>query len=621
MSCVDAAREHTLKSDRGAASTTGAGFEAATQAAEPRAKRHGRGPLGGVITTFLVLSLPAIWVGILIYSYGVNSPWGDQWDATRPLFEKLGDGTLRITDFFGFHNEHRIVFPRLVAFAIGLLTHWNVRAELLMIWILVCVCALNVWRLARLTIGGDGDARLRTWLLLAANVLLFSPLQWENLLWGFQIGFFLPLATTTACLWVARAVPRPFDFAATAALCLVTTFSIASGFTAWLLAAPLLLLPKANGARRHEKVCWAIWLTLAIASICVYFDDLPRPAGHPSPTAALKDPIAAFRFFLTYLGAPFSFGTAFDPMVIAQGAGAMLLLLLAGCLAYLCRWRRNLPLITRALPWVALTGIALANAALTTVGRFGFGLQAALPSRYVSFAVLLPIGLLFTVALLVQHWRAQLQPTGRLRLIIACAATCTAFALLLFASTFRSLDRWRMFQHHVLSGKAALLFVNVLDDPDAITRYVHWSHWTMKEWTAKLERGGYLNPRALQSADISAITAESSDETGAIERFVRTPAGNLGASGWAILPDAHRAADSVLLTYENENNRPIVFARVNVIAARGDVSERLRDGAYTWSGWSHEWKPEQLPEGARRITAWAFDAEKCRAFAIGSASL
>jgi hypothetical protein len=91
------------------------------------------GPFGRPALTFLVLTLPALWVGWLIYRYGVDTPWGDEWDTTRLLVEKMQAGTLGLGDFFAFHNEHRIFFPRVLTFALALFTHWNVRVELLMI--------------------------------------------------------------------------------------------------------------------------------------------------------------------------------------------------------------------------------------------------------------------------------------------------------------------------------------------------------------------------------------------------------------------------------------------------------------------------------------------------------
>jgi hypothetical protein len=58
-----------------------------------------------------------------------------------------------------------------------------------------------------------------------------------------------------------------------------------------------------------------------------------------------------------------------------------------------------------------------------------------------------------------------------------------------------------------------------------------------------------------------------------------------------------------------------------VIQERSDVSEKLHDNEYYRSGWIKSWKPEELEKDTRRITAWAFDAEQCRAYAIGGATL
>ncbi len=579
------------------------------------------GPFGRPVLAFLVLALPALWVGWLIYRYGVDTPWLDEWDSTRLLLEKMQAGTLGLADFFAFHNEHRIFFPRLLTFGLAKLTHWNVRVELLMIWILACVCSLNLWRVAQ--VSGWRNSRTRHWLLLGTNVLLFSPLQWQNLLWGFQIGFFLPLATMTACLWVAPSFRRPFDFLGTMVLCFITTFSIASGFASWFLTAPLLLLWNGKTRAGGEKIWWLIWASVGIGSVCFYFHGFARPAAHPSPIAAVKDPLLAIQFALAYLGNPFSSGTAFDQASIAQMTGAALVIALLVSVIYLWSCQRDRRLLAHSLPWLSLTTIALVNAVLTTFGRFGFGMNSALPSRYVSFAIMLPIGLLFLVSLILRHWyeRSPVNVNSA-RMTMGFVSFVTALALLFLGATIHSLQFWRAFQHNRLTGKSALLFVDVLAEPEALVRYVHWSHWTLKAWTENLDRLGYLHPRLVRSNHVREIASDSDKEAiGEFNQLVRTPTGELAASGWAILLEGHRTADSVLLTYDNTEGEPIIFARVDVMYPRAEVSERLHDTAYDHCGWMKSWKQEALPPSARRVRAWAFDADKCRAFSIGSATM
>src|SRR4030095_10188409 len=135
------------------------------------------------ITKFVKLLLilaPPLLIGILIFRNGVNLPVLDAWDGTAPLFEKMADGSLGFGDFYAQHNEHRILFPRLIFFALGRLTHWDVRAELWVIWLLSLVCLFNIWQIAhRRTFAST------FWLLFAASVLLFSPQSVANFLWGF----------------------------------------------------------------------------------------------------------------------------------------------------------------------------------------------------------------------------------------------------------------------------------------------------------------------------------------------------------------------------------------------------------------------------------------------------
>lgn len=577
-------------------------------------------PFARPALTFLFLALPALWIGWLMYRYGVDVPWGDAWDSTLPLFEKRQSGTLAFSDFLAFHNEHRILFPRLLTFSLATLTHWNVRGELLVIWILACVCSLNLGRVAWTT--GWRNSLSLPWLLLGTNILLFSPSQWENLLWGFQIGFFLPLATLTACLWIAPSLRRPFDFLTTMILCLISTFSIASGFVAWFLTAPLLLLWNRKTRAGGEKIWWLVWSLVGVASIYFYFRGYAHPGIHPSVLEALKHPFLAIKFMLAYLGTPF-FGTAPNPSGLASVASSALVILLAVCLLYVWRWRRDHTLLAHSLPWVALAGSALASAFLTMLGRLGFGVFAATQSRYVSFAVMLPIGLLFLTSLVFGHWRehskvgADTAATGRALLVLGAA-----LSLLFVYGAIAALESWPRFQHARLSGKAELLLINVVNEPKDLARNVHRGDAALKARTNFLDRLGYFRPRLVRSDRIREIASRTDGETmGDFTELGKTIDGEFTASGWAILPESHRTADGVLLTYDNAQGDPIIFALAEVGYKRAEVSQQLNDKAYLRCGWMKSWKAGQIPASTPWIRAWTFDAENCRAFQIGATSM
>src|ERR1043166_5680670 len=65
-----------------------------------------------VMSGLLMLYGAKCWV---IASYGSDTPFGDQWRAEADiLFRPWLAGSLRISDLFAHHNEHRILLTRLV---------------------------------------------------------------------------------------------------------------------------------------------------------------------------------------------------------------------------------------------------------------------------------------------------------------------------------------------------------------------------------------------------------------------------------------------------------------------------------------------------------------------------
>jgi hypothetical protein len=107
---------------------------------------------------------------------------------------------------------------------------------------------------------------------------------------------------------------------------------------------------------------------------------------------------------------------------------------------------------------------------------------------------------------------------------------------------------------------------------------------------------------------------------GEIEELGKNAEEEFAARGWAILPEKHRAADGVLLTYDDAQGEPRIFALALVAQIRSDVRQQLNDKAYLRSGWAKTWKAEQIPANSHLIRAWAFDAEDRRAFQIGAFS-
>ena len=268
-----------------------------------------------------------------------------------------------------------------------------------------------------------------------------------------------------------------------------------------------------------------------------------RSATRPDLALLLREPLLAVQYGLTYLGLPFATGTALDPLTVAQGTSIALCLVLLFTLGYLWRWRADAALLARCTPWLLLVGIALANAALTTLGRTKFGLTQALASRYVIFAVFLPIGLSFTCAGIYEHLRSSASHSvGANRIGVASVALGAALATLHLLAAFSVVPTWKDFSHAREASKALIETINVVNEPELVTRVV--TALPLRNLVATLDRIGYLHPPLLTSNLISAIsdpTAQPLEDVGQVE------AGSIGHDlqvrlrGWAVLPVAHRA--------------------------------------------------------------------------------
>ena len=77
----------------------------------------------------LLTVIPMAHVAGIIGVYGVDVPYWDQWRLV-PLLAALDDGTMRVSDLWAIHNEHRVLFPRLVMLGLAQLSGWNTRWEM-----------------------------------------------------------------------------------------------------------------------------------------------------------------------------------------------------------------------------------------------------------------------------------------------------------------------------------------------------------------------------------------------------------------------------------------------------------------------------------------------------------
>lgn len=382
----------------------------------------------------LALACPAL-LALAVARFGIDVPWFDEW-IWAPLVVKLRDGTLGAADLWAQQNAHRSVFPSLVALALAGLHPWSARLEEFAgIAFLALSVALLCALLARTVRPGLAGP-----LGLLVALLACSLGQSQNVLWGFQLAWFLTIAATVATVFVLHASRgSAFGLACAATAAAIASYSLIFGFAAWLAGALVLA-----GRSRSAAARTSLWLALALASAGAFFYRYVPPPAEPFAGDAARTPLLAAGYVLTYLGGPLGIWSGV-PLSLAWGA--------AGLLAF-AWFALRLGRERRARPWIALGTVPLAGAALAIVGRATFGIDQALSSRYVTVASLLWIALVALAALAAERGCIPLRSTAaRAGLLLGALA----FGGCLLATNLRGWGDLRDTSELQATGRATLL--------------------------------------------------------------------------------------------------------------------------------------------------------------------
>ncbi len=135
-------------------------------------------------------AIPALLLFVQILRNWVNIPYWDEWELIARLRISLQAGTLRPLDLFAQHNDSRFVVPQLILLPLARWTHWDLRAEMIVIFATACLISWVLWGLLGKI--ENLPRPLRIGCLLVCNCLLFSPLQYQTWLWGINLSFVLP---------------------------------------------------------------------------------------------------------------------------------------------------------------------------------------------------------------------------------------------------------------------------------------------------------------------------------------------------------------------------------------------------------------------------------------------
>ncbi len=399
----------------------------------------------------VTIAAPAV-LTYLVWTLSVDVPHWDEWEYTGFL-AKAARGELAAADFFSQCNESRVAVGRLVILTFAAVADWNLRYQSL---VAPALAAITLALLAWVGAARVGRHRPAWWLALAVtSLLLFSPTQDDNWMMALQHIAFVPGVCLAGVLVLAGAGGAWWlRWGVGASLAALASFSVPNGFVIWVLGAPALWYPPDPARQDRRGGGLAIWAVTAGVTAWFFFTGYTTVEGHPAAVTPFSSPARFGLYFFTFLGAPFARGTAFDPVTVAPVVGGLLFSAYLAATLRVCRTADNL---RAALPWLVVGGYALAHAAAGAMLRSASGTLQALPSRYATYALALPVSLTWLAALAWVRPSPSAEPASP-RVLAAWSGGVTVLLTLLGLSSLQAVGEMVHLSRALTTARAALPF-------------------------------------------------------------------------------------------------------------------------------------------------------------------
>ena len=203
--------------------------------------------------TIVAAGLVPILYLVFIGSYAVNSFQADDWSLV-PLVHAALHGGLSLGQLWQQHNESRLLVGNVIDVLFGFTDRLDARAIIFFsagVFIAAYVCLLMLARKYLPT-------RLTPITVVTIGVLWFSLADIQNILWAFQVSWYLTVFFFVAMLY-SLLVPerrRVLWFAAAVLLAVASSLSTVQGFISWPIGAICILWPGPSRRGRSEIAIW-----------------------------------------------------------------------------------------------------------------------------------------------------------------------------------------------------------------------------------------------------------------------------------------------------------------------------------------------------------------------------
>jgi hypothetical protein len=595
-------------------------------------QNKGRGLL--VFAAYLIPAISAIW---FVTVFGVNILHSD--DVLKfELFRKSQNGTLQIADLTNPHNEHRIIFPRFIFLILTSLLKLDLKMEM---YLSILMVGLTFYSIFEISKSSDlNDKCYFHFVNVISGFLIFSLVQHENFLWGFQTAWFLVnlcFVLSVLILSVRCAFSQSCKLVLAWLLCFIATFSSAQGIITWIALMPSIVIME--GKPKDQLFRLAIWIASFVFVLKIYFMGLVKTELSPGLELLAEHPFQVIRSFLSVLSSPF--GHLIFPEII----GGILFSFFVVCNIYWI-WvfikNSSNSHLSSAASWISLGWFAIIFAIVLIKGRFGWPILMLTGSRYSTGAIFMLISCFQLLRLTVQYSSRKTSSKSPFKFILYALGSLILIAV--FDTNTKMLKEGEITRIEGLSGQTCLSISHYLeetfDDSSLGKFYRDISHAHFKD-ADNSERallsncldpvvplelrnypGGATEPRQIVEAMRNLNLKEARSEIefnfmpptihGEIEfpltekKIISVNRDSfLHISGWAAFPEETTTQPSIVLF--SYNDRKSFFSNAFINRKSPDIEKRFRNEKLSISRWEIDMPLISLPEGNGSVKAWIYD--------------
>lgn len=364
--------------------------------------------LAGVFLLIPIFTFWYVWA-----RFAVNVPkWDDH--ALKGFLFYLDQATTvpdKIYQFFAQHNEHRIVYDRLITWLdYTCFSHFNYRhlmlvGNLSLLGLIVLFGAVLNQSLGQHSRYGYTQSTTHWtdafFYLPPVAFLLLNLSEWENMFWGMAaLQNFTVLLWIFWCLYLVSFTEHIWG---AILLAIAATLTSGNGLLVWPLGFGILLAQLLLNKQPNQKklIGWGI---AALVVIGLYFLGYHKPAGNPPARGSVLDLAKGWLSFTGSAAEAFWTGPTFAKCILL---GSILTVLVLGSWIYLLeKGLVEKRVSSFTLFFVAATAFILITATTVAWSRVGFGRQVLITSRYKIYSLLMLV-LVYLFAIVQQRGAAR----------------------------------------------------------------------------------------------------------------------------------------------------------------------------------------------------------------------